>query len=158
MSARPTDNSPLDEDRGLVFRNIQQEIHLHSRKGLKGAFEPASLAREIQCLVNLMEVALMDEGAGKLGLESGMLSHYHKDDPFLHFRCKGLSEFSVVEYADVVPAVSDSNDSFFWRYCLLEAQCVRLFVPSRSEVKAIGNATSMPSQGQTGGKMRWLRG
>ena len=60
-----------------MFGNIEQEIHLHSCKGLKGAFEPASPARQIQRLVNLMEVTLMDEGAGKSRSESGKLSHYH---------------------------------------------------------------------------------
>jgi hypothetical protein len=113
-----------------MFWNIEQEIYLHPREGLEGAFESASFARQIERLVNLMKVTLMDESAGKCGLESGMLAHYHMMTLFCTSAAIGLSEFSVVEYADVMPAVSDSNDPFFWRYRLLEAQCVRLFVPS----------------------------
>jgi hypothetical protein len=113
-----------------MFWDIEQEIDLHPRKGLEGAFEPASFARQIERLVNLMKVALMDEGAGKRGLESGMLSHYHIMTLFCTSAAIVLSEFSVVEYADVMPAVSDSNDPFFLRYRLPEAQRVRLFVPS----------------------------
>lgn len=113
-----------------MLRDIEQEIYLHSREGLEGAFEPTSFARQIERLVNLMKVPLMDEGAGKRGLESGMLSHYHTMTLFCMSAAIGLSEFAVVEYADVMPAVSDSNDPFCWRYRLLEAQGVRLFVPS----------------------------
>jgi hypothetical protein len=104
-----------------MFWDIEQEIYLHPREGLEEAFEPTSFARQIERLVNLMKVTLMDEGTGKRGLESGMLSHYHKMTLFCTSAI-GLSEFSEVENADVVPAVPDSNDPLFWRYCLLEAQ------------------------------------
>ena len=73
----PTYNGALDEDRDLVFMDIEQKIHLHSREGSKRTFEPTSFAREIQHLVNRMEVTLVDEGAGKSRLESGILSHHH---------------------------------------------------------------------------------
>ncbi len=76
VCAGPTYNGALDQNRDLCFWEEDQKIHLHSRKCLKGVFQPASFAREIQRLVNLMEVTLMDEGAGKSRLESGILSHH----------------------------------------------------------------------------------
>lgn len=44
----PAYDGALNEDRGLVFRDIEQKIHLHSGGGSKGAFKPTAFAREIQ--------------------------------------------------------------------------------------------------------------
>jgi hypothetical protein len=44
----PTYNGALNEDRGLVFRDKEQKINLHSGGGSKGAFKPTAFAREIQ--------------------------------------------------------------------------------------------------------------
>jgi hypothetical protein len=77
VRAGPTYNSALDQDRDLCFGEVEQKIHLHSGEGSKGAFKSTSFAREIQRLVNRMEVTLVDEGARKGCLESGILSHHH---------------------------------------------------------------------------------
>jgi len=73
----PTYNGALDQNRDLFFGEEEQKIHLHSGRGSKGAFKPTSFAREIQRLINRMEVTLVDEGAGKSCLESRILSHHH---------------------------------------------------------------------------------
>jgi hypothetical protein len=77
LRSGPAHNGSLNEDRGLVLGDIEQEIHLHARKGSKGTFEPTAFDREIQCFVNLMEPTLVDQGAGKSNLESRILSHHH---------------------------------------------------------------------------------
>jgi len=41
----PAYDGALNEDWSLVFRDVEQEIHLHSRKGSEGAFDPTSFAR-----------------------------------------------------------------------------------------------------------------
>lgn len=73
----PTYNGALDQNRGIIFMDVEQKIHLHSREGSKRTFEPTSLTREIQHLAIRMEVTLMDKGTGKIRLESGILSHHH---------------------------------------------------------------------------------
>jgi len=62
--------------------DVEQKVHLHSREGSKGTFKPTSFAREIQRLVNRMEVTLVDEGAGKRRWKSGMLSDHHNSALF----------------------------------------------------------------------------
>jgi hypothetical protein len=44
VRAGPPYNSALDQDRNLIFTHKEQEVHLHSRGGLKGTFEPASFS------------------------------------------------------------------------------------------------------------------
>ena len=77
VRAGPTDNGALDQNRDRFFGEEEQKIHLHSGRGSKGAFKPTSFAREIQRLINRMEVTLVDEGAGESCLESRVLSHHH---------------------------------------------------------------------------------
>ena len=77
VRAGPTYNGALDQNRNLFFGEEEQKIHLHPGRGSKGAFKPTSFAREIQRLVYWMEETLVDEGAGKRRLESGMLSDHH---------------------------------------------------------------------------------
>ena len=77
VRAGPTYNGTLDQNRDLFFGEEEQKIHLHSGRGSKGAFKPTSFAREIQRLINRMEVTLVDEGAGESCLESRVLSHHH---------------------------------------------------------------------------------
>jgi hypothetical protein len=77
VRAGPTDNGALDQNRDLCFREEDEKIHFHPSGGSKGAFKPTSLAREIHRLVNRMEETLVDKGAGKRRLESGMLSDHH---------------------------------------------------------------------------------
>jgi hypothetical protein len=78
VCAGPTDNGALDQNRDFCFWEEDEKIHFHSGGGSKGAFKPTSFAREIHCLVNRVEQALVDEGAGKRRLESGVLSDHHK--------------------------------------------------------------------------------
>jgi hypothetical protein len=77
LRSGPAYNGSLNEDRRLVIGDIEQEIYLHARKGSKRTFEPTAFDREIQRLVNLMEPALVDQGAGESYLESRILSHHH---------------------------------------------------------------------------------
>ena len=77
VRAGPTDNGALDQNRDLCFGEEDEKIHFHSGGGSKGAFKPASFAREIHRLVNRMEQTLVDEGAGKRRVESGVLSDHH---------------------------------------------------------------------------------
>ena len=60
VRAGPTYNGALDQDRDLCFGEEEQKIHLHSGGGSKGTFKPTSFAREVQRLVNRMEVTLVD--------------------------------------------------------------------------------------------------
>ena len=78
MRAGPAYDGALDQDRGRFFSDVEQKIHLHSSRGSKGTFEPTSLSREIPRFANLIEVTLVDEGAGKRCWKSGMLSHHHR--------------------------------------------------------------------------------
>ena len=41
----PAYDGALNEDRGLIFMDVEQEIHLHSSGGSKGAFKPTAFAR-----------------------------------------------------------------------------------------------------------------
>jgi len=103
MCPGPAYDGALNEDRGLVFRDVEQEIHLHSREGSEGAFEPTSFAREIQRLVNLVEVTLVDEGAGKSRLESRILSHHHNLVLFCGLAAGWCTDSQGWDYADVMP-------------------------------------------------------
>jgi hypothetical protein len=85
VRAGPAYDSALDQYRGLVFRDVEQEIYSHSREGLKETLEPTSFAREIQRFTNLMEVPLVDEGTGERRWKSGMLSHHHRSALFRGF-------------------------------------------------------------------------
>ena len=73
----PAYDGTLDQDRGLCFMDIEQKIHCHSCCGSKGTFKATSFTREIQCLTDSMETTLVDEGAGKGGWISGILSDHH---------------------------------------------------------------------------------
>jgi hypothetical protein len=44
----PTYNGALDQNRGFIFMDVKQKIHLHSREGSKSTFETTSFTREIQ--------------------------------------------------------------------------------------------------------------
>ena len=93
VRAGPAYDGALDQNRDLCFGEVEQEIHFHSGEGSKGAFKPTSFAREIQRLVNRMEMTLVDEGAGKSRLESRILSHYHNLVLFCGLaagRCQGF--------------------------------------------------------------------
>ena len=46
--AAPANDGMFDQNRRLAFRETEEEIYLHSFHGVKGSFEPASFAREIQ--------------------------------------------------------------------------------------------------------------
>ena len=85
VRAGPAYDGALDQYRGLVFRDVEQEIYSHPREGLKETFDPTSFTREIQRFTNLMEVTLVDEGAGKRRWKSGMLSHHHRSALFRGF-------------------------------------------------------------------------
>ena len=41
----PAYDGALNEDRDLIFMDVEQEIHLHSSGGSKGAFKPTAFAR-----------------------------------------------------------------------------------------------------------------
>lgn len=85
VRAGPTYNGALDQNRDLFFGEEAQKIHLHSGRDSKGAFKPTSFTREIQRLINRMEVTLVDEGAGERRWKSGMLSHLHRSALFRGF-------------------------------------------------------------------------
>jgi hypothetical protein len=63
VRAGPTYHGALDQNWDFCFGEEKQKIHLHSGAGSKGAFKPTSSVREVQRLVNRMEVTLVDEGA-----------------------------------------------------------------------------------------------
>jgi len=65
VPAGPTNDGALDQDRGSSFMDVEQKIHMHSRDGTKGTFQPTAFTREIQRLADLMESILVDKGAGK---------------------------------------------------------------------------------------------
>jgi hypothetical protein len=77
VTAGPAYDGALDQDRGLCFMDIEQKIHLHSCGGSKRTFKATSFTREIQCLTDSMETALVDEGAGKGCWKSRILSDHH---------------------------------------------------------------------------------
>lgn len=94
VRAGPAYDGALDQNRDLCFGEVEQKIYFHSGEGSKGAFKPTSFAREVQRLVNRMEMTLVDEGAGKSRLESRILSHHHNLVLFCGFaagRSYGLS-------------------------------------------------------------------
>ena len=45
VHAGPTYNGALDQNRGLVFMDVEQKIYLHSREGWKSTFKPTAFAR-----------------------------------------------------------------------------------------------------------------
>jgi len=100
VQAGPTYNGALDQNRGLVFMDVEQKIYLHSREGSKSTFEPTSFAREIQHLIKRVEVTLVDKGAGKSRSESGILSHHHNVVLFCGLaagRSYGLSNDGIMQ-------------------------------------------------------------
>lgn len=113
VRAGPAYDGALDQYRGLVFRDVEQEIYSHPREGLKETFEQASFTREIQCFTNLMEVTLVDEGAGKRRWKSGMLSHHHRSLFPTAFPLDGRRDSHWWGQADAMPvgnAVSKLGD------------------------------------------------
>jgi len=82
VPAGPTNDGTLDQDRGPSFMDVEQKIHMHSRDGTKGTFQPTAFTREIQRFTDLMESILVDKGAGKGCSKSGVLSDHHSSTLF----------------------------------------------------------------------------
>jgi hypothetical protein len=82
VTAGPADDGALNQDRGLSFMDIEQEIHFHACGGTKGTLETTSFAREIQRFADSMNMILVDEGPGKRRWKSGMLSDHHNSALF----------------------------------------------------------------------------
>jgi len=82
VPAGPSYDGTLYQDRSLIFMEIEQEIHSHSRDGSKGTFEPTSFTREIQRFTDSVEMTLVNEGAGKRRWKSRMLSDHHNSALF----------------------------------------------------------------------------
>ena len=120
MRAGPAYDGALDQNRDLCLGEIEQKIHLHSRGGSKGAFKPASFAGEVQCLVNRMEMPLVDEGAGKSRLESRILSHHHNPVLFCGLPRDVRQGFHWWDYADVMPVGCDGDCPFAHEYACLK--------------------------------------
>jgi hypothetical protein len=77
VCAAPPNDGMFDEDRRLVFRDIEEEIDFHARDGSKGTLDSASPARKVQGFGNAVQAILMAERAGKCRGESGVLPHDH---------------------------------------------------------------------------------
>lgn len=77
VPAGPSYDGTLYQYRSLIFMEIEQKIHSHSRDGSKGTFEPTSFTREIQRFTDSVEMTLVDERAGKGRWKSRMLSDHH---------------------------------------------------------------------------------
>ena len=82
VTAGPADDGALNQDRGLSFMDIEQEIYFHACGGTKGTLETTSFAREIQRFADSMNMILVDEGPGKRRWKSGMLSDHHNSALF----------------------------------------------------------------------------
>jgi hypothetical protein len=61
----PADDGTLNQDRRLVFGEIEEQIDVHTCGGWKMTFDPATFAREIQGSRNAMELILVAQGARK---------------------------------------------------------------------------------------------
>jgi hypothetical protein len=82
VTAGPAYDGALNQDRGLSFMDIEQEVHFHACGGTKGTLETTSFAREIQRFIDSMNMILVDEGPGKRRWKSGMLSDHHNSALF----------------------------------------------------------------------------